>query len=55
METAEGIDPNSIQLSQQPRGGEIYLHTLRGRNIQALGLKCVVDDSDTYVALILAS
>ncbi|KAH7104531.1 polyubiquitin-tagged protein recognition complex, Npl4 component [Auriculariales sp. MPI-PUGE-AT-0066] len=39
LETASNADPASIQVSNQPRGGETLLKTLKGRNLQQLGLK----------------
>ncbi|KAF8300479.1 polyubiquitin-tagged protein recognition complex Npl4 component [Clavulina sp. PMI_390] len=39
LETAPNGDPNSVTVSQQPRGGETILKTLAGRSLQSLGLK----------------
>jgi len=41
FETTINADRASIQVSNQPRGGETALRTLKGRNLQQLGLKCV--------------
>ncbi|KAF9516102.1 hypothetical protein BS47DRAFT_702107 [Hydnum rufescens UP504] len=39
LETTVGADPNTITVSQVPRGGETYLNTLFGRSLSNLGLR----------------
>ena len=41
VDTVGNVDPASITLSSQPRGGEANVASLRGRNLQSLGLKFV--------------
>lgn len=39
LETAPNADPASITISNQPRGNEAQVSTLRGRTLQNLGLQ----------------
>ncbi|TDL28765.1 polyubiquitin-tagged protein recognition complex, Npl4 component [Rickenella mellea] len=39
LETTQNADPSTITFSNQPRGGEVNVSTLKGRNMQSLGLK----------------
>ncbi|KZT44498.1 polyubiquitin-tagged protein recognition complex, Npl4 component [Sistotremastrum suecicum HHB10207 ss-3] len=39
LETTEGADPESLTISNTPRGGETAISTLRGRTVQDLGLR----------------
>ena len=41
LETAPTADPNTVTISNQPRGNEVPVTTLTGRTLQSLGLKCV--------------
>ncbi|KAI0336196.1 polyubiquitin-tagged protein recognition complex Npl4 component [Cubamyces sp. BRFM 1775] len=39
LETSPDADPSTVTISNQPRGNEVPVSTLEGRNLQALGLK----------------
>ncbi|CDO72743.1 hypothetical protein BN946_scf184990.g26 [Trametes cinnabarina] len=39
LETAENADPSTVTISNQPRGNEVLISTLKGRNLQSLGFK----------------
>ncbi|GJJ13875.1 hypothetical protein Clacol_008132 [Clathrus columnatus] len=41
LETTKDADPNSIMVSERPRGGEIKILTLADRSLQSLNLKYV--------------
>ncbi|OCH88601.1 polyubiquitin-tagged protein recognition complex Npl4 component [Obba rivulosa] len=39
LETAPDADPNSLQISNRPRGNEVSVSSLKGRNLESLGFK----------------
>ncbi|KAI0768630.1 polyubiquitin-tagged protein recognition complex Npl4 component [Trametes elegans] len=39
VETSPNADPSTITISNQPRGNEVLVSTLTGRNLQSLGFK----------------
>ncbi|KAI8983421.1 polyubiquitin-tagged protein recognition complex Npl4 component [Trametes punicea] len=39
LETAPKADPSTVTISNQPRGNEVLVTTLAGRNLQSLGFK----------------
>ncbi|KAI0639037.1 polyubiquitin-tagged protein recognition complex Npl4 component [Trametes polyzona] len=39
LETAVDADPSSVTISNQPRGNEVLVSTLKGQKLQSLGLK----------------
>lgn len=41
VETTTDCDVSTLAISNQPRGNETPVSTLKGRNLQALGLSCV--------------
>ncbi|KAF8641129.1 hypothetical protein AX17_000771 [Amanita inopinata Kibby_2008] len=38
LETSPGADPSTVTISNQPRGNEVRILTLKGRTLQSLGL-----------------
>ncbi|KAH9846162.1 NPL4 family, putative zinc binding region-domain-containing protein, partial [Lenzites betulinus] len=40
LETASDADPSTVTISNQPRGNEVLVSTLKGKTLQSLGLKC---------------
>ncbi|KAH9845981.1 hypothetical protein C2E23DRAFT_863321, partial [Lenzites betulinus] len=39
LETASDADPSTVTISNQPRGNEVLVSTLKGKTLQSLGLK----------------
>ena len=42
LETTTGADPSTLTISNQPRGNEVLISTLKGRSLESLGIKCVL-------------
>lgn len=51
LETTVDADPASITISNKPRGNETPVSTLKGRNLQDLGLRSV--DSSIFLCLLI--
>ncbi|EKM60763.1 uncharacterized protein PHACADRAFT_246881 [Phanerochaete carnosa HHB-10118-sp] len=39
LEIAQDADPNALTISNQPRGNEVLVSTLKGRSLESLGIK----------------